>query len=55
MKHIDELMEKLEIAYKKGDKTAEIELREWHEERTRFRSYYDEVKDASANLMNRRW
>lgn len=55
MEYIHKLYEELEMAYKKGDKTAEIELREWHYEMTKYRSYVDEVKGLSADLMNRNW
>lgn len=55
MKEIENLMEKLEIAAKKGDNAAKIELEEWFHEKTRFRSYVDEVKDLKVDLENRRW
>ena len=53
LKEIDDLMKKLEILGKKGDKTAEAEHADWHEIKIFYRA--PKRKDPGANLLNRKW
>ena len=55
MVEIEKLMEVLEIEAKKGDETARIERTEWHWITLEYDSITDKVKDASADLLNRKW
>lgn len=55
MDYIDDLMKKLEIATKKGDTTARIELGEWIDQKRGYHSYTDEVKDLKAGLNDLKW
>ena len=55
MEEIEKLMEVLEIEAKKGDETARIERTEWHWITLEYDSITDKVKDASADLLNRKW
>jgi len=53
LKEIDDLMAKLEIEWKKGDETAEIELGEWTDAKMFHRS--PKKEEPGANLLNRKW
>lgn len=55
MEEIEKLMEVLEIEAKKGDKTAEVEMGEWYWTLKGYTSITDKVKDAKADLLNRKW
>ena len=55
MEEIEKLMEVLEIEAKNGDETARIERTEWHWITLEYDSITNKVKDASANLLNRKW
>ncbi len=56
IEEINKLIEKLEIAYKKGDETAKIEFYEWHETKIgTHRSYTDKLKNSKVDMTNRAW
>ncbi len=55
MEKIKELINKLEIAYRKGDKTAEVEFFEWRESELRFRPYSNELEGDNIDMTNRKW
>ncbi|KYM42217.1 hypothetical protein [Fusobacterium necrophorum] len=53
LQEIEDLMKRLEIAGKKGDKVAEQEYEDWHVVEVLYIS--PKKKDPGVNLLNRAW
>ncbi|MDO4689813.1 MAG: hypothetical protein Q4A58_00765 [Fusobacterium sp.] len=53
LKEIEDLMNKLEILGKNGDKVAEGEYLDWEETQLFYRA--PKQKDPGANLLDRKW